>query len=405
NLYPGVSLAPAEELRRLTIGSFLAHGGVILSRYIERESLDSVTAALIVSFVFSTMILLTVRSITGRILSITRLGGIPAVIYGSNGAGKHIVDCLLSGVRTGYTPALILDDEPEGADEYKGIPVIHDTSIGPEIVKRYNIKMAMVAMPKLNDHELKRLLNDSVSAFRYSAFIPGFFSAANIWMSVRDFGGVLGLFTTNKFKMPWNLRIKRVTELAIVITGGVLILPFLLIIALLILIDSPGPALYRHMRLGVNGKHFFAYKFRSMVVDAQERLDNLLRSDIGIEKEWKTNHKLAHDPRITRIGKFLRKTSIDEIPQLINILKGEMALVGPRPIVDTEVEKYGEDYSRIFSIKPGLTGLWQVSGRSNTNYEERIAYDTFYLQSWSVWMDLWILFKTFGVVLRGKGAY
>jgi Undecaprenyl-phosphate galactose phosphotransferase WbaP len=205
--------------------------------------------------------------------------------------------------------------------------------------------------------------------------------------------------------MPWNLHIKRVTDLAIAVIGGILILPFLLIIALLILIDSPGPVLYRHLRLGMNGRHFYAYKFRSMVADSEERLEKLLKSDVEIEREWKSNHKLTRDPRITRIGKFLRKTSIDEFPQLINILKGEMALVGPRPIVDTEVEKYGEDYSRIFSIKPGLTGLWQVSGRSNTNYEERIAYDTFYLQSWSVWMDLWILFKTFGVVMRGKGAY
>jgi Undecaprenyl-phosphate galactose phosphotransferase WbaP len=405
NLYPGVSLAPAEELRRFTIGSFLAHGGVILSRYIERDSMDSVSAALIVSFVFSTVILLTVRSVTGRVLSITRLGGIPAVIYGSGSAGKLVADCLLGGVRTGYIPVLILDDEPEGVDEYQGIPVIHDTSIGPEIVGRFNIKMAIVAMSKLNDHELKHLLNNSVSAFRYSAFIPSFFSAANIWMSVRDFGGVLGLVTTNKFKMPWNLHIKRVTDLAIAIIGGILILPFLLIIAMLISIDSPGPVLYRHLRIGMNGKHFYAYKFRSMVADSEERLEKLLKLNVEIEREWKNNHKLARDPRITRIGKFLRKTSIDEFPQLINILKGEMALVGPRPIVDTEVEKYGDDYSRIFSIKPGLTGLWQVSGRSNTNYEERIAYDTFYLQSWSVWMDLWILFKTFGVVLRGKGAY
>jgi lipopolysaccharide/colanic/teichoic acid biosynthesis glycosyltransferase len=142
-----------------------------------------------------------------------------------------------------------------------------------------------------------------------------------------------------------------------------------------------------------------------MVADSQEQLEKLLESDAEIVKEWKTYHKLANDPRITRIGRILRRTSIDEFPQLINILKGEMTLVGPRPIVDAEVEKYGEDYGRIFSIKPGLTGLWQVSGRSNTNYEERIVYDTYYLQSWSIWMDLWVIFKTFGAVVQGRGAY
>jgi lipopolysaccharide/colanic/teichoic acid biosynthesis glycosyltransferase len=131
-----------------------------------------------------------------------------------------------------------------------------------------------------------------------------------------------------------------------------------------------------------------------------------LESDPKIKDEWGKNRKLQNDPRLTAIGRFLRKTSIDEFPQLINILKGEMSLIGPRPVIDaSEVEKYGENFLNAFSIRPGLTGLWQVSGRSNTNYEERIAYDTFYLQSWSIWMDLWILLKTFSVVILGKGAY
>jgi Undecaprenyl-phosphate galactose phosphotransferase WbaP len=405
NLYPGVSLAPAEELRRFVIGSFMAHGGVILSRYIEKDYLDSVTIALSISFFFSTIILLTARTITHWLLYKTRLGGIATVIYGSGSTGKLVVDCLLGNIRSGYVPILILDDNPGGIDEYRGIPIIHDTSIGPEIVNKYRIKMAMVAMPKLDNQELKRIMNNSVSAFRHSAFIPDFFSAASIWMTVRDFGGVLGFNTDNRLKMSWNLQMKRLMDLVIVITGGVLILPFLLLIALLIKINSPGPVLYKHKRLGMNGKYFYAYKFRSMVIDSQDRLQRLLESDPEIRNEWDTNHKLCNDPRITSVGRFLRRTSIDEFPQLLNILKGEMSLVGPRPIVDEEVKKYGEDFSRIFSIKPGLTGLWQVSGRSDTNYNERVAYDTYYLQSWSSWLDLWILYMTFGAVIRGRGAY
>jgi len=405
NLYPGISLAPAEELRRFSIGSFMAHGGIILSRYIEKHDWDSVTAALILSFVFSTVILLTARSIIHWFLHVTRLGGIPAVIYGSGDTGKLVVDCLLGGIRTGYIPALILDNDPDGVNKYKGIPVIHDTSLGPEIVKRYKIKMAMVAMPDLDNQGLKHIMNTSVSAFRYSAYIPDFVSATNIWMSVRDFGGVLGLTTSNKLKMAWNLWIKRFVDLAIVILGGLLILPFLLVIALLVKLSSPGPVLYGHKRLGTNGKHFTAYKFRSMVIDSQERLKKLFESNPAIKEEWDKNHKLQNDPRVTAIGRFLRRTSIDEFPQLINILKGEMSLVGPRPIVDEEVSKYGEDFGWIFSVKPGLTGMWQVSGRSETDYATRVLYDTYYLRSWSVWLDVWIIFMTFGAVLRGKGAY
>jgi Undecaprenyl-phosphate galactose phosphotransferase WbaP len=224
-------------------------------------------------------------------------------------------------------------------------------------------------------------------------------------MSVRDFGGVLGLVSSNKLKMAWNLEFKRFMDLAIVIIGGLVILPFLLVIALLIKISSRGPVLYRHKRLGINGKYFYAYKFRSMVADSQERLEKLLESNPELKREWEKNHKLARDPRVTGIGRFMRRTSIDEFPQLINILKGEMSLVGPRPIVDEEVAKYGEDYTQIFSVKPGLTGLSQVSGRSDTNYQERVAYDTYYIQSWSGWLDLWVIFKTFGAVVQGRGAY
>jgi len=201
------------------------------------------------------------------------------------------------------------------------------------------------------------------------------------------------------------LAIKRFMDLFVVIVGGILLLPFLLLVALLIKINSPGPVLYKQKRLGKDREYFYAYKFRSMVVDAEQHLQKILDTDPALKKEWDDNHKLHKDPRITGIGRIIRHTSIDEFPQLINILKGEMSLVGPRPIVDDEVKKYGEDYDRIFSIKPGLTGLWQVSGRSDINYLDRVAYDTYYLQSWSVWLDLWIIFKTFGVILFGRGAY
>jgi len=404
-LYPGVSLAPSEEMRRFFISSLIAYGGIMMSRLVEREVWDSINTAFLISFAFSTIILLTARSVTHWILYKTKLGGIPTVIYGSGTMGKLVTDCLLGSIRSGYVPVLILDDNLLGDDHYKNIPVIHDTAAGPEIVKRYNIKMAIVAMPKLDGQKLKQLLSNSVSAFRYNVIIPNFFNVSSIWMSVRDFNGILGIDTSNKFNFAFNLAIKRFMDLAIVIIGGTLILPFLLLIALLIKISSPGPVLYKQKRIGRNGNYFYTYKFRSMAADAEKGLQNLLESNPTLKQEWTQTHKLVNDPRITPLGRFLRRTSFDEFPQLINILKGEMSLVGPRPIVDAEIEKYGEDYHRVFSIKPGLTGMWQVSGRSDTNYLDRVAYDVYYLQSWSVWLDLWIIFKTFGVVIMGKGAY
>ena len=405
-LYPGVSLAPAEEFRRFFIGSLLSYGSIIMSRYIEHDgSFDAINVAFTISAVFAVVIFLTLRSIFHWLLHKTKLGGIPAVVYGSGDTGRLAIDRIQGSLRTGYVPVLILDDDPEGINDYKGIPVIHDTSLGPEIVSRYNIKMAIIAMPKMQPDKLKHLLNSSVSAFRYNVIIPDFFNVSNIWMAVRDFDGVLGFVTSHRLKMPWNLGIKRFMDLFIVITGGIVILPFLLLTALLVKLSSPGPVLYGHKRLGKNGKPFYAYKFRSMVIDSEERLQKLLASDPLKKKEWEENHKLKNDPRVTLIGKFLRRTSIDEFPQLINILKGEMSLIGPRPVTEGEVKKYGDDFDRIFSVTPGLSGLWQVSGRSEADYAARVSYDTYYLQSWSVWLDIWIIFKTFGAVIRGKGAY
>jgi Undecaprenyl-phosphate galactose phosphotransferase WbaP len=404
HLYPGVSLAPAEELRRFSIASLIAHGGIIFSRYIEDEEFDAISIAFIISFVVSPIILMICREIMHALLSKTQLSGIPAVIYGGGSTGRLVVDRLLHTNKTGYIPVLILDDEP-GEDEYQGIPVIHDTSIGPELVKRYNIKMAIIANPRLNQEELARLINYSVSAFRYNVLIPDFFNITNIWMSVLDFDGVLGFATSHRLKMPWNLVIKRFLDLSIVTVGGLLILPLLLGIALIIKLSSPGPALYGHTRLGLNGKPFKAWKFRSMMPDADKKLKELLDRDPKLREEWEASQKLKNDPRVTPIGKILRRTSFDEFPQLLNILKGEMSLVGPRPVVEDEVKKYGKDFRRIFSVKPGLTGLWQVSGRSDADYAERVSYDTYYLQSWSVWLDVWVLLRTPGAVLWGKGAY
>jgi Undecaprenyl-phosphate galactose phosphotransferase WbaP len=404
-LYPGIALAPSEELRHFTVSSILAHGGIIFSRYIEDQEFDAISIAFIISFCCSPMALILIRNVVSRILGKSRLGNIPAVIFGGGPTGRLVADRLLEGRRAGYVPVLILDDKPEPEKEYRGVPVIHDASIGPEIAKRLKIRMAFVAMPELSRDDLIHLLNYSVSAFRYSVLIPSFYNFTNIWMSVRDFDGVLGFVTSHKLKMFWNLAIKRFMELSFVIAGGLLIMPFLLSIALLVKLSSPGTVLYGHRRLGKDRRYFNAYKFRSMVDNSQEVLQELLGQSPELRKEWEANHKLKNDPRVTAIGKFLRRTSFDEFPQLINILKGEMSLVGPRPVVDAEVEKYGRNFDYIFSVKPGLTGLWQVSGRSDTDYTERVAFDTYYLQSWSVWLDLWVLLKTIGVVFKGKGAY
>ena len=176
-------------------------------------------------------------------------------------------------------------------------------------------------------------------------------------------------------------------------------------IAALIKCDSPGPVFFRQQRIGLGGKDIFIWKFRTMVANAEECLDECLEHDPELREEWESQQKLRHDPRVTRLGRFLRVSSLDELPQLYNVLRGDMSLVGPRPIVWAEVEKYREGFELYKRVRPGLTGLWQISGRSSTSYGLRVELDGYYVRNWSLWFDIYILAKTPLEVFKGRGAY
>ncbi len=200
-------------------------------------------------------------------------------------------------------------------------------------------------------------------------------------------------------------RLKRVIDLVLSGVALVLLSPLFLMVSVLIKLDSPGPVFYKQQRLGRNMRGFWLLKFRTMYRDADQRLRRILESDPELAREFKATFKLRNDPRITRMGKFLRRFSIDELPQFFNIIGGQMSLVGPRPIVEKEI-KYYKDYSLLlFRVLPGATGLWQVSGRSLTSYPQRVAMDTRYVREWTLWRDLKILFKTIPAVLLRRGAY
>lgn len=192
----------------------------------------------------------------------------------------------------------------------------------------------------------------------------------------------------------------------IVIASAVLLflLPVMIAISLLIAVLDPGPIFFGHTRIGQGGAHFRCWKFRTMTVNADVVLARLLESDPEARLEWDSTQKLRNDPRVTALGRFLRKSSLDELPQLWNVLRGDMGLVGPRPIVDGEIHRYGRYFVHYCSVKPGITGLWQVSGRSNTSYRRRVAFDMAYSRSRSVWLDLKILVRTVPSVLARDGS-
>lgn len=214
---------------------------------------------------------------------------------------------------------------------------------------------------------------------------------------------------SHSFPLPCRVKrmpAKRCFDLLFSLCAFVFAAPLFLIIAAMIKISSPGRIIYSHERIGRGGRPFPCYKFRTMYGDADKRLKDLLASDPALQKEWKKNFKLKNDPRVTPVGAFLRKTSLDELPQFWNVIRGDLSIVGPRPVVKEEVEKYfGEKAPKILSVRPGLTCLWQVSGRSDTSYAERIALDEQYIDRQTLWLDMTLIAKTIPAMLSSRGAY
>jgi Undecaprenyl-phosphate galactose phosphotransferase WbaP len=199
--------------------------------------------------------------------------------------------------------------------------------------------------------------------------------------------------------------VKRCLDVSLVILATPILLPLLVVVSWMVVLSSPGPIFYSHRRIRKSGEFFSMWKFRTMCLNSAEVLEQHLTKHPEARSEWNRTHKLRHDPRITRVGGFLRRYSLDELPQLWNVLTGQMSLVGPRPIVAAEVEKYGDLFGYYCRVKPGLTGLWQVSGRSSLTYNERVGLDCDYVERWSLGRDLVILMKTFTSVLNQDGAY
>lgn len=405
HMYPGVNIAEQHELRRFAIASFLGHGGIILSLYIQSHKLNIYSGAFILSFILSVPIFLMGRSVVRKIFVRAKLWGIPIVVLGAGVTGRMLVDRLLDKPSIGYKPVVMLDDNPELQGDYRGIPILKGLELSAALAKECNFETALVAMPGVARERLSIIIADYARNFRTYILVPDYFGFTNLWMKVRDIDGILTVQTEQQLLIPSNILLKRIFDIVLVFFGGLVSLPLCMFIAILIKLDSRGPVIYAHSRRGKGGKLIKVYKFRTMYQNSREMLEKLLSDNPELQKEWQQNFKLKNDPRITRIGRFLRRTSLDELPQLWNVIKGDMSLIGPRPIIDNEIEKYGDNYPLLASVKPGLSGLWQISGRSETEYEERVAMDIYYIQSWSLWLDLYILFKTFAAVVEGKGAY
>jgi Undecaprenyl-phosphate galactose phosphotransferase WbaP len=274
-----------------------------------------------------------------------------------------------------------------------------------DLAVRLKLDWALLAVHSFDADEFSEVLSRASGRIKHWIILPPLERFPSLWLEACEAARRPALTITNRLRSGWSVPLKRALDLSVALTLGIAVLPLVALIVVLIRLSSPGPIFYGQERIGRYGRRFKAWKFRTMLPDADAVLARYLQEHPELAAEWKANHKLRSDPRVTWIGRWLRSTSLDELPQVWNVIVSEMSLVGPRPIVTAEIDKYAEHYEQYVQVLPGITGLWQVSGRNNTTYDERVALDVYYVQNWSLWLDVYILACTAKVVLLCEGAY
>lgn len=324
------------------------------------------------------------------------------LLVGAGEVGRMIMRTVAARPDLGYQLVGFMDDHPA-----KGVTDIGPfRALGPidnleSVIAEQRADSVIICLPWQSHRRIQRLLRICEQAGVRAQVVPDFFQLTKEQLHVEVLNGIPLLSTRAISIQGWNFVIKRITDLILVIGSGVLALPLMGLIALAIRLDSPGPILYAQWRIGRNGKPFRCYKFRSMINGAEEMQHTLA----DLNQASGPLFKVRDDPRRTRVGRFLRRFSLDELPQLYNVLRGEMSLIGPRPNLPHEVEQYEEWHKKRLVTNPGITGLWQVSGRSDLTFDEMVLLDIYYVENWSLALDFSLLLRSFPAVLFGRGAY
>jgi Undecaprenyl-phosphate galactose phosphotransferase WbaP len=411
-LYPGILRPRSEELKRLSLGTslgflflsfimFLGQQGALYSRFI-----------ILFAWILALVAVPLFRWLIRKTCAHQAWWGYPVVLFASRDAiaeaEREFQKCREMGLFVVRSIALdhngVLPSSMEELCLEPGGNRTPEESL-QSLSESYPDALAFIVCGKLRQ-EVRRELIPLIGRY----FRQELVRLDNPWLTqvtlrVADVPGGQVLALRQNLLDPTRMRIKRLLDIVLCILGSVFLLTVIPLIALCIRLDSKGPVFFTQQRVGQGGRSIRVFKFRTMVPDAQDVLNKILKENPALHEEWAQTQKLSKDPRLTRVGTFLRYTSLDELPQVFNVIKGEMSLVGPRPIVESEIAKYGEAYALYAQVKPGITGLWQVSGRNDTTYEERVALDQHYVYNWSVWLDIYIIIRTIPALISGKGAY
>jgi Undecaprenyl-phosphate galactose phosphotransferase WbaP len=406
-LYPAVGISPVEEFRLLTLSTTLVFFGLgTLSFYLRNVEHFS-RASFGLAWLFAIILLPVTRHAFRKLCTSLGFWGEPVVLIGFGEWGARIFNVLVDHPELGLRPVAIIDGFTSQFTPKVSIPYY---SLGGEVDPDRIGGLTGVKTAILIHSEIPPELREKITTGRWHEFshliiIPDGQFGSSVWIEAHDIGGVLGLEVRQKLFSRYEQMVKRVLDIILIVLASPFLAGLFIFLALMIRLESPGPITYRQIRLGKAKKAFSIWKFRTMVENADKILYRYLRKHPDLAEEWKQTHKLKNDPRVTRVGKFLRRFSLDEFPQILNVLQGDMSLVGPRPIVDDETKYYGMAYHLYTRVKPGMTGLWQVSGRNDTSYEQRVQLDLYYVNNWSMWLDVYILVNTIKAVIFGKGAY
>jgi len=329
------------------------------------------------------------------------------LILGAGKTGRLMARALRGEPNYGFTVIGFLDDDPSRVGAHiDGIKVHRGVDSADRYIEKCGITDIIIAMPGAAGERLQGLVSRLQHRVERVLLIPGIFGMAATGTSLHYFfdAQAFALSFKNNLARPLPYATKRTFDFLCALALSALLFLPILVIAAVIKAASGGPVIYRQERMGKHGKPFPCLKFRTMYEDSEGRLREILDGDPGARGEWEKFKKLRKDPRVTPVGAFLRRTSLDELPQIMNILGGEMSLVGPRPYLPGEKGSMGEYADTVLCVPPGITGLWQVSGRSNLSFGERLALDSWYVRNWNLWLDIVILLRTVGAILRQEGA-
>lgn len=403
-IYPGLFLHPAEEMKRIVHSTTKIFLMCLAFSFLWKNTDRFSRSVLLITWLAGTVAVILARQLVRSLCCDKAWWKIPAVVLGTGPSAQRLlrkIEQSACGIRiTG-----VLSEARQTEWDSSLPPVIGDLSFAPLVVAMGAARYAIVVMPDKTAAELTALMQQHCRHFRHVLLVPELPQTCSIGILSRDLAGDVGLEIPQRLSFPFIRVCKRLVDITVSFASLIVLSPLFLGIALLVKITSRGTIFFSHKRQGREGKVFRAWKFRSLVTDANRVLDEYLMSNPEAMREWSEFHKLRKDPRVTLVGGLLRRFSLDELPQLFNVLMGQMSLVGPRPIVEQEIERYADGYNLYLQVTPGMTGLWQVSGRNNTTYEERVAFDRYYVRNWSIWLDLYILARTFRAVLRSEGAY